>query len=263
MRCFCRVIVLFALFSLAAAAESPKSQSGPESAPSYIVGILPFSDVSANTDIGALAQALPKMLQSTLLERSSLVPRQLVAGAAKKKDDDDSDSSDNQVLDIPTAAELGKAKHADLVVMGQILSGSVETKDADVSGPSFRGLSVKSSSHSQRSVVVLQIDVIDAARGQKLASFRSTGRDTENKVDPSFDSGYGSMDMTSTGFKDSSLGKASQQALNDLTIRIIDTARKFTPAPVDAASSPANDKDKDKPAKSKKADKKDDDDNEE
>jgi hypothetical protein len=255
MKSLCRLTVFLVLCSLAGLAQNQKNQSGSETGPSYIVGILPFSDVSSNSDIGSLAQALPKMLQSTLLERTSLAPRQLAPGQVKK--DDDSDSSDT--LDIPAAAELGKAKHADLVVMGQILSGSVETKDADVSGPSFRGFSMKGSSHSQSSIVVLQVDIIDAARGQKLASFRSTGRDTEKKVDPSVESGYGSMDMTSSGFKDSSLGKASQQALNDLANKIVDTARKFTPAPLEAAPAPAKDKEKDKSAKPKKTDTKGDD----
>lgn len=234
-----RFVVLLALLSSASLTQGQKSQPSSASGPSYIVGILPFGDASGNEDIGPLAKALPKLLQATLLEHTSLVPHQLDSS----KGDSDSDDS-GPVTDAASAAALGKAKHADLVLMGQILSGNVETKDSSFSGPSIRGLSMGSKARSQTSLVVLQVDVIDASRGQRIASFRATGRNTQNKIDPSVDSGYGSMDMTSTGFKDSSLGRATQQALNDITDKVVGTARTFTPAPVSADSSAS-----DKPAK--------------
>lgn len=247
--------IVLAVVFFAGMAKGQKTQPPANSNPAYTVGILPFNDVSGNTDIGPLAQALPKLLQSKLLEHSSLAPRQLDSGQAKGDSDSDSDTS-TKVSDPASAASLGKAKHIDLVLMGQILSGNVETKDGNYNGPSIRGFSLSSKSRSQKSTVLLQIDVIDVNRGQRIGSFRATGSDTENKIDPSASSGYGSMDMTSTGFKDSSLGKATDQALNDLSAQIVTVAAKFTPAPASAhdASSKDDASASDKPAKSKGGD---------
>lgn len=245
-----RLSIVLAVVCFAGVATGQKNQNSSNSNTTYTVGILPFNDVSGNTDIGPLAQALPKLLQSKLLERSSLAPRQLDSAQAKGDSDSDSDSSGGTVSDPASAAALGKAKHLDLVLMGQILSGNVETKDGNYNGPSIRGFSLSSKSRSQKSTVMLQIDVIDANRGQRIGSFRATGSDTENKIDPSASSGYGSMDMTSTGFKDSSLGKATDQALNDLTSQLVTVAAKFTPAPASADDASSGDK----PAKSKGGD---------
>lgn len=240
--------IALVVVSFAGLATGQKNQNSSNSNPTYTVGILPFSDVSGNTDIGPLAQALPKLLQSKLSEHSSLAPRQLDPTQAKS--DSDSDSSDNSTVSDPaSAAALGKAKHLDLVLMGQILSGNVETKDGSYNGPSIRGFSLSSKSRSQKSTVLLQIDIIDVSRGQRIGSFRATGSDNENKIDPSASSGYGSMDMSSTGFKDSSLGKATDQALNDLTGQIVTVAAKFTPAAASADASAAT-----KPTKAKEGD---------
>lgn len=244
-----RLAITLFVVCFASLVPGQKNQNSSNSNTTYTVGILPFSDVSGNTDIGPLAQALPKLLQSKLLEHGNLAPRQLDSAEAKSDSDSDSDNS-GTVSDPASAAALGKAKHLDLVLMGQILSGNVETKDGNYNGPSIRGFSLSSKSRSQKSTVMLQIDVIDVNRGQKIGSFRATGSDNENKIDPSASSGYGSMDTTSTGFKTSSLGKATDQALNDLTAQVVTVAAKFTPAPASAddASGGA------KTAKSKDAD---------
>lgn len=235
--------IVLAVVSFATLATGQKNQSSSASGPSYIVGILPFSDVSNNTDIGSLAQALPKLLQSSLLEHGSLVPRQLDSSQSKGDSDSDNASS-SQPSDPASAAALGRANKADLVLIGQILTANVETKDGSYNGPSIRGFSLNSKSRSQKSTLVLQVDVIDVNRGVKIGSFRATGSDNENKIDPSASSGYGSMDMSSTGFKNSSLGKATEQALGDLSNQIVAAAAKFTPgpAPADTAAGDASSK---------------------
>lgn len=257
-----RLAIGLVVVCFASLVPGQKNQNSSNSNTTYTVGILPFSDVSGNTDIGPLAQALPKLLQSKLLEHGNLAPRQLDSAQAKSDSDSDSDNSGGTVSDPTSAAALGKAKHLDLVLMGQILSGNVETKDGNYNGPSIRGFSLSSKSRSQKSTVMLQIDVIDVNRGQKIGSFRATGSDNENKIDPSASSGYGSMDMTSTGFKTSSLGKATDQALNDLTAQVVTVAAKFTPAPASADDASAGTKTakdgdssaKDSSAKAKTAD---------
>jgi hypothetical protein len=245
-----------AVVSLVSLAAGQQNQNASNSSPAYTVGILPFTDVSNSTDIGQLPQALPKLLQSALVDHSSLLPRQL--DPSKSDSDSDSDKDDKGSsgggTDAASAAALGKTNKVDLVLMGQILSSNVETKDGSFNGPSIRGLSLGSKSRSQKSTIVLQIDVIDVGRGQKIGSFRATGSDNENKVDPSASSGYGNMDMSSTGFKNSSLGKATEQALNDLTNQIVAAAKKFTPAPPSADDASTADKSSDKSAKDKSDD---------
>lgn len=75
----------------------------------------------------------------------------------------------------------------------------------------------------------LQADVIDVARGEKLSSLRVTGKDHEGKISPSISTGYGSIDMGGADFQKTALGKATQNALNDLVSKLAATAQDFKP----------------------------------
>jgi len=213
------VLVLALAGSGMAKEKKPAAPSAPT--PTYSVGLLPFQDMSGGEYGGQLKDVLAKQLQAAMLNGSSLTPRMMKLGG---------DNPDQTEVDIPYAVKLGKYYKSDLAVMGSVLQADVEEKDSGFSGPSFGGVSVSSQSRSQDATVVLQADIVDVGRGQKLASLRVTGKDHEGKISPNLSTSYGSMDMGSADFSKTALGKATQRALTDLVARLVETAGKFSPA---------------------------------
>jgi hypothetical protein len=227
MRKHCTRVVVWAVFGLVlgTAVEVPRvcraqqSSSGPQ----YIVGILPFSDLSGNPDLGQLASVLPAMMQVSLLNRTSLIPRQIQPGPQAA-------AGAQQIMDVPTAAQVGQTNGVDLVVVGTILSGDVKTKQGSFSLGSFHGFGVGGNTNSQSSMVVIQATLVDVGRGVSLGVFRARGKDSETHIDPNATSNYGNMNMQSSQFQTSSLGKATHAALGDLTRQLAAALKKFTPA---------------------------------
>ena len=135
------------------------AQSGGQ--PSASVGILPFQDVSGNADLGQLASVLPGMLQSVLLDKTQLAPRQLQG------------LPPGQAVDIASAAALGQQAGADVVAIGTLLSGSVKTSQGSFGGFGFHGIQVGGNRNKISVMVLLQIDLVDVNRGVKIATLRA------------------------------------------------------------------------------------------
>lgn len=224
------LFLAFALLIILGVPSASRAQQ-PSNSPSYTVGILPFPDLSGNTDLGQLASVLPSMLQNSLLNHSTLVPRQIQPPPSAAP------ASPQQITDVPTAAQLGQANGTNLVAVGTLLSGEVETKQGTFNLGSFHGFGIGGNSNSQSSRVVIQVTLVDAARGVSLGTFRATGKNTETHIDPNATSNYGNMNMQSAGFQSTSLAKATRSALDNLTRQIAAALKKFTPAA--AASAPA------------------------
>jgi len=194
--------------------------AAPASSPAYKVGILPFQDMSGSDYGEKLKQVLAKQLQAAILNGSKLTPRFLKPGG---------DNPGETELDVPYAVKLGKYYKNDLVVMGSLLSAEVEEKESRMSGPSFGGVSLGGKSRSQDASVVLQVELVDVGRGEKLTSLRATGKQHEAKVSSNIRTGYGSMDMGGADFQKTALGKATQRAIEDLVRQLVAEAQKFTP----------------------------------
>ncbi len=216
---------LLLLLGLAVALPRPlMAQAGSQ--PSASVGILPFQDVSGNADLGQLAQVLPGMLQSVLLDKTQLAPRQLQG------------LPPGQAVDIASAAALGQQAGADVVAIGTLLSGSVKTSQGSFGGFGFHGVQVGGNSSKINVTVLLQIDLVDSVRGVKIATLRARGHQTKAHFDPNLDSSnYGTINMQSAGFQNSALGQATRKALNRLAQAMTRALKNFHPAA--AAPTPA------------------------
>lgn len=196
-----------------------RGQSGQ---PSFSIGIVPFQDVSGNADLGQLASVLPTMLQSVLLDKTQLVPRQLQSPPGE---------APGQALDLSTAASLGQQSGADVVAIGTLLAGSVKTSQGSFSGFGFHGVHVGGNSNKISVTVLLQVDLVDVNRGVKIATLRARGRQTKTHFDPNVDSSnYGSINMQSAGFQNSALGQATNQALVRLSAEMARALQSWHPA---------------------------------
>jgi Curli production assembly/transport component CsgG len=225
------ILILAASTVAALFAKTPaKSASSGVPTPTYSVGILPFQDASGSDNGSQLTAVLAKKLQADLLNQTQLVPR-LVKPP-------DGRSPDNPV-DLSTAVQLGRSSHIDLVVVGSLLLADVENQSKSFSGPSFGGISLSGSGRSQDATVVVQIDIVDANRGTKLTSVRATGKDHEGKISPDVSTNYGSMDMGSAQFQGTTLGKATERAVQNLVQQVEHTAENFTPAAPPPSAPPA------------------------
>ena len=225
-------LVLSLLLVAAAGAQQNKSASPPSSSQGYTVGILPFSDLSANPDLGQLSSVLPALMQNSLLQHTSLTPRQIQPANANGAPG----AAPGQVVDVPYAAQLGQYYGTNLVISGTLLSGEVTTKQGTFNGGALGGFQIGGNSNSQSSTVVIQATLVDVGRALNLGTFRATGKDQETHIDPNVSTNYGTMNMQSGQFQNTSLGKATRKALDDLTRQIMAALKNFTPADSTAVS---------------------------
>ncbi len=227
------VFLAFALPIVLGARPAPRAPQSSNS-PGYTVGILPFPDLSGDPDLGQLATVLPSMLQNTLVNHTKLVPQQIQPAPSAAP------PGNQQITDVPTAAQLGQANGTNLVIVGTLLSGAVKTKQGTFNLGSFHGFGIGGNSNSQSSQVVIQATLVDAARGVSLGTFRASGKDTETHIDPNANTNYGNMNMQSSQFQSTSLAKATHSALNDLVRQISGALKNFKatamPAPAAAAA---------------------------
>ena len=218
-----RFALLFALL-----VPWPAQLGAQNNAPSLVVGILPFQDVSANSDLGQLYTVLPNMLQALLLNKTQLVPRQ-VPGAPP-----------GQAVDVATAAGLGQQAGTDVMAIGTLLSGSVKTSQSALSGFGFHGIQLGGNGSKIAVTVLLQVDLVDVNRGVKIATLRAKGQQSKDHFDPSMDSGnYGNINMQSAGFQNSVLAQATNRALGQLAEEMVSALKNFTPAVPGGQAAPA------------------------
>lgn len=221
--------ILFLGFS-ARAQQGPPPPPPPPPAPAQVtIGILPFPDLSGNSDLGQLGTVLPALMQTALANRDKLMPREIQPGASAP-------GAGPQVVNSTYAIQLGQYYGTNLVLAGSILSGQIETKQGSFNGGSLGGFQLGGSSNSQSATVTLQVDLIDVGRSKDLGTFRATGKDRETHIDPNVNSNYGNMNMQSTQFQNTSLGKATNRAIAELTRQVLAALRNYKPAPQAAAA---------------------------
>lgn len=219
------------LLTLATAVGLPglvRAQQAP-AGQGYTIGILPFSDLSGNSQLGQLSSVLPGMMQNSLAQHSALVPRQIqpAMGAVPN-------AANAQAIDPASAAQLGQMNGTSVVLGGTLLNGEVSTKQGSFSGGHLGSLQLGGNTNHQSSTVTIQAVLIDATRGTSLGTFRATGQDTETHIDPNATTNYGSMNMQSSDFQNTPLAKAAQKAVDDLTRQIVAALKGFSPTAVTA-----------------------------
>ncbi len=191
----------------------------------FKVGVLPFAD---NTGSGGneLSGALSRSVQAEMTHSTDLEGRVL-----KPEDNTTPDQIDGE-----KAVAIGKAKKVDVVLVGTVLEATSEQSQHNVQGPSIFGQSLGGSSHSVHAVVSLQGDLYSVTTGKKLASIRSKGEDSQNKVGANVSSSLGDLSSNSNAFDNAPIGKALHKAVSDLVQKV--NAQKsqmarYTPTPED------------------------------
>ena len=191
----------------------------------FKVGVLPFAD---NTGSGGneLSGALSRSVQAEMTHSTDLEGRVL-----KPEDNTTPDQIDGE-----KAVAIGKAKKVDVVLVGTVLEATSEQSQHSVQGPSIFGQSLGGSSHSVHAVVTLQGDLYSVTTGKKLASIRSKGEDSQNKVGANVSSSLGDLSSNSNAFDNAPIGKALHKAVSDLVQKV--NAQKsqmarYTPTPGD------------------------------
>jgi TolB-like protein len=216
-----KMFAILAMFVLVASVAAGKQSKSGASSPEYSVGIMPFEDLSGGENSENIKQVLSKKLQAALLSGSSFSPKMLKYGG---------DNPEDVSADIAYAVKLGRHYKTDLVVMGSLLSLDVEEGQSGLSSRSIGGFSLGGNARSQTATVILQAELIDVARGKKITSFRVTGKSRQGKFSPNVGSDYGSIDVSDANFGSTSLGKATEQAVEQLAARVVAATSQFTPS---------------------------------
>jgi len=218
-----RVAVLIGLLMLTSVAIA-QGGKGP------VIGVLPFQDLSSDDNAQELRKVLGKKLQASLLNGSNATPKLLRVGGENPEETE---------VDLNYAIKLGKHYKTDFVVLGSLVSIDVEESDSGFSGPSFGGVNLSARGRKQSATVVLQLDFLDVAKGEKVFSQRFTAKDSSGKFSPNISTEYGSMDLDGSDFNNSTLGKATQKALDQMVVKINTATRDFKPAAAQATTGAA------------------------
>jgi len=68
---------------------------------------------------------------------------------------------------------------------------------------------------------MVQVELIDVNRGERVASFRATGKERDTKIAADVNTDYGSMDMGGATFQSTVLGKAMRKAIDEVVKQML------------------------------------------
>ena len=225
MRSACRLVLMASILSAGFVMPVRPGQRGgtpaKNTSSSHTIGILPFQDASGGDYGEALAQVLAKQLQAALLNSSRHTPRFLKPGEGQE---------DVEQMDLDAAIKLARSQKVDFAVLGSLLSAQVEEGEGGISSPTIRGVSVGGRSRSQAAEVLLQVELIDVERGERVASLRATGKERDTKIGADVNTDYGSMDMGGAAFQNTVLGKAAQKAIGEVVKQMLPKLQTSTSA---------------------------------
>jgi curli biogenesis system outer membrane secretion channel CsgG len=142
-------------------------------------------------------------------------------------------------MDLDSAINLARSQKVDFAVMGSLLSVEVNESEGGIRAPRIGGVTAGGQQRTQAAEVVLQVELIDVERGERVASLRSTGKERDSKVSASVDSDYGSMDMGGASFQNTVLGKAMQKAIKEVVKDMLPKLKTSAPAAAASASGKA------------------------
>jgi len=215
MRSSCQMVLVALLSAVAAAPVCPGQKTNApagNAGASYTIGILPFQDASGDDYGESLAQVLAKQLQAALLNSSRHTPSFLKPAE---------EQAEPEGMDVAAAVDLARSHKVDFAVMGSLLSARVDESEGGISAPTIRGVSAGGQGRSQAAEVVLQLEVIDVNRGERVASLRVTGQERDSKIAADVYTDYGSMDMGGATFQNTVLGKATRKAIDEVVRQML------------------------------------------
>lgn len=201
------LLLAFVLVCWPSSAQQTKSLSDFKY--QYKVGVLPFVDNtgSGGQDVGS---AVGRAVQTELVHSTELVGRALKLEGGVNAED----------VDGAKAAEIGRARKVDVVLVGTILEATSEQSDHTASGPSIFGQSLGGRAHSAKAVATLQGDLYNVTSGRLIQSMRATGRASDTKVGANVSTTLGSISTAGSSFQNSPIGKALQKAVAELVNQI-------------------------------------------
>jgi hypothetical protein len=179
----------------------------PETASAQTVGILPFADESAPGSRTAGA-AISRMLQTELGTRT--LKSRVITLSVPQQD-----------IDADRAAAIGREHKVDLVFVGTVREA--DARESTKSGwlPRIQGQTANLRLRSIKATVKLAGVLYDVASGREVASVRAEGTNTDNTFSGTLWSSIGAWDTgTDAAFRESPLGKAVEEAVEDLAINV-------------------------------------------
>jgi curli biogenesis system outer membrane secretion channel CsgG len=197
--------------------------------PTYKIGIFPFQDMSGGEYGESLAKVLAKQLQAEILNASHHTPRFLKPG----------EGQEGEQMDLESAINLAKFQKVDFAVMGSLLSSEVNESEGGISTPAISGVTAGGQQRTQAAEVVLQVELIDVERGERVASLRATGKEKDTKISANVSTDYGSMDMGGESFQNTVLGKAMQKAIKEIVKDMLPKLKTSAAAAAAGASAQA------------------------
>jgi hypothetical protein len=189
------------LLMIVAVAETAAAQT-------TTVGILPFADESASGSRTA-ATSISRMLQTELNTRATSKSR--VINASVHQDE----------VDAGKAVAIGREQNVDLVFVGTVREA--DARESTKSGwlPRIQGQTANLRLRSIKATVKLSGVLYDVATGREVARLRAEGTDTDNKFSGTLWSSIGAWDAgNDAAFRDSPLGKAVQEAVEELAANV-------------------------------------------
>ena len=192
----------------------------------FKVGILPFVD-NTGTGSAETGAEIGRAVQVELVHSTDLEGRVLTLSDEVKAED----------IDEQKAVDMGRAHKMDVVLVGAVIEAATDASNQNMSGPSVFGQSIGGSKHSQHSVITLQGDLFNTTTGKKIESIRVTGKSSANKIGADASTTLGSIDSDGATFDNSTLGKAFNDAVNQLVKKLAADEGKMIRY---AASAPPN-----------------------
>ena len=225
MRLIFRVVLAVSLLSAGLTAPVLSVEKGAFQAksqsPTYTIGIFPFQDMSGGEYGESLAKVLAKQLQAAILNASRHTPRFLKPGEGQEE---------AEQMDLESAINLARSQKVDFAVMGSLLTVEVNESEGGVRTPAISGVTAGGQQRTQAAEVMLQVELIDVERGERVASLRASGKERDTKISANVDSDYGSMDMGGASFQNTVLGKAVQKAIKEVVKDMLPKLKTSAPA---------------------------------
>lgn len=230
MKLILRVLLAVSLLSAGLAAPVFSIEKGAyqakSSSPTYTIGIFPFQDMSGGEYGESLAKVLAKQLQAAILNASRHTPRFLKPSEGEEEAGQ---------MDLESAINLARSQKVDFAVMGSLLTVEVSESEGGVRTPAISGVTAGGQQRTQAAEVMLQVELIDVERGERVASLRASGKERDTKISANVESDYGSMDMGGASFQNTVLGKAVQKAIKEIVKDMLPKLKTSAPAAATAA----------------------------
>jgi Curli production assembly/transport component CsgG len=199
------VAVAVCVLAIVLAATAARGQDDP---PQVKVGVLPFVDATGSGGVESGA-TIGRLVQAEIVHSTELLGRVLKADGTTPED-----------IDVAAAAEIGRSRSVDLVLIGTVLDASSSSSRKGANTGRIFGQSVGADVQRAKATVELQGDIVKVATGRRIASLRVKGEDSDTRVGATAWTNLGSISSDSSAWMESPLGRALQKAVAELVRRL-------------------------------------------